>query len=171
MRRFVAAAVAGMALTALVIWDPRVPAPTPASQALHGSGPGRPAVGAGAEIVAATDPPSGATDGDRDAARTPDRRLPHPLTAEHVALYRDVDLLSGAWDAARDGDYAGARALLSRHRAEYPDPDDDMREGLSLLVDCMQRPSPDAMARAQRFYDEQTHSMVRRRIRRHCLAR
>ncbi len=95
----------------------------------------------------------------------------HPLTAEHAALYRDVDLLDGAWTAAREGDYDRARALLAQHGAEYPRPEDDMREGLALLVDCMDGARADAVDRAQHFYDTRTHSMMRRRIRRHCLAR
>ncbi|MDD9932125.1 MAG: hypothetical protein OXT09_00900 [Myxococcales bacterium] len=95
----------------------------------------------------------------------------HPLTAEHAALYRDVDLLDGAWTAAREGDYDRARALLAQHGAEYPRPEDDMREGLALLVDCMAGARADAVDRAQQFYDTRTHSMMRRRIRRHCLAR
>jgi hypothetical protein len=97
--------------------------------------------------------------------------VPHPITAEHLALYRDVDLLDGAWQAARAGDYAGAREQLVEHARAYPERPDEMREGMSLLIDCMQAGGADARARAQRFYDEQTHSMLRRRMRRHCLQR
>jgi len=105
-----------------------------------------------------------------DTAPTDDSpEHPHPITAEHLALYRDVDLLDAAWQAARAGDFPRARALLDQHRREYPRPDDDLNEGLSLLVDCMQEPSVGARDRAQRFYDTRTFSMMRRRIRHHCL--
>jgi hypothetical protein len=43
------------------------------------------------------------------------------------------------------------------------------KEGLLLLADCAERPSPGNTARVQRFYDEHTESTVRRRLRRACL--
>jgi pyruvate/2-oxoglutarate dehydrogenase complex dihydrolipoamide acyltransferase (E2) component len=124
-----------------------------------------PAPARAAEQARATEQPAAADTAPPDAALA----HPHPITAEHLALYRDVDLLDAAWQAARDGDFAQARTLLAEHRREYPRSDDDLNEGLSLLVDCMQEPSVAARERAQRFYDTRTFSMMRRRIRRHCL--
>jgi hypothetical protein len=95
--------------------------------------------------------------------------LRHPITPEHLRLYRDVDLLDAAWQALKARDFPRARASLAQHKSEYPSAHDDLNEGLSLLADCMEQPSAQTRERAQRFYDEQTHSMARRRIRRECL--
>ena len=97
--------------------------------------------------------------------------LQHPITAEHLRMYRDVDLLDAAWRALEHGDFAQARATLAQHAREYPNAaGDDLQDGLTILADCMQRPTAATRERAQRFYDEQTQSMARRRIRRACLA-
>ena len=95
--------------------------------------------------------------------------LRHPITADHLRLHRDVDLLDAAWQALKAGDFERARAALAEHRREYPSERDDLNDGLTILSDCMEYRSAEARARAQQFYDEQTHSMVRRRIRRECL--
>jgi hypothetical protein len=94
---------------------------------------------------------------------------PHPLTAEHLRIYRDVDMLDAARRALHARDFEKARAILAQHRAEQARAYDDMNEGLTLLADCMQYPSSVTRARAQQFYSEQTQSMVRREIRRECL--
>jgi hypothetical protein len=94
---------------------------------------------------------------------------PHPITAEHQRLYRDVDMLEAARGALRAHDFERARTILAQHRAEQHRAYDDMNEGLTLLTDCMQYPSSVTRERAQKFYSTQTQSMVRREIRRECL--
>ena len=96
-------------------------------------------------------------------------RHAHPITAEHLRLYREDDLLDGAWQALRRRDFAAARQLVATHQAEYPDSKSHMDEGLLLLADCMQSPSAANKARAQAFYDSKTYSPMRRRLRRSCL--
>jgi hypothetical protein len=120
----------------------REPSPTPAEPVYAGPGPNDPA-GPG--------------------------MLPHPITREHIRMYRDVELLDAAWQALKRRDFEKARVLLREHASEYASGPDDLRDGLTLLADCMQHPSPEGRARAQRFYDEQTASTARRRIRRYCL--
>ncbi len=95
--------------------------------------------------------------------------LPHPITAEHKRLYRDVELLDGAWQALKSRDFERARALLNTHANEYASGYDDMQDGLIVLADCMQYPSATSRERAERFYTERTASSMRRRIRTHCL--
>lgn len=99
----------------------------------------------------------------------PAQDLQHPLSAEHRALYRDSDLLDASWRALQAHDFERAREVLAQHRAESTRTHDDLNDGLTILADCMQHPSATARERAQRFYDEQTFSMARRRIRRYCL--
>jgi cbb3-type cytochrome oxidase subunit 3 len=96
--------------------------------------------------------------------------LPHPITPEHLRLYRDVELLDGAWQALKNHDFQQARVLLRQHASEYGSAGyDDLNDGLTLLADCMEHPSATTRARAQRFYDERTASTARRKIRNHCL--
>jgi hypothetical protein len=96
-------------------------------------------------------------------------RHPHPITAEHRRLYRDADLIDGAAALLRKGSTAEARALLAQHRTEYPQREGSDNEGLALLADCIERRDAPSIERARSFYDRNTHSMVRRQIRKQCL--
>jgi hypothetical protein len=95
---------------------------------------------------------------------------PHPISAEHQRRYREVGIVDSAWEALEAKDFAKARKLIDEHRREYGGENGDLDEGMSLLADCMERPSAETRGRAQRFYDEETYSTARRRIRRWCLA-
>jgi hypothetical protein len=95
---------------------------------------------------------------------------PHPITAEHQRLYREVGIVDAAWDALEARDFVKARLLIDEHRRRYAGENSDVDEGMSLLADCMQHPNAETRGRAQRFYDEVTYSTARRRIRRWCLA-
>jgi hypothetical protein len=96
-------------------------------------------------------------------------RHPHPITAEHRRLYRDADLIDGAAALLRKGSVAEARALLAQHRIEYSPREGSDNEGLALLADCIERRDAPSIERARSFYERNTHSMVRRQIRRQCL--
>jgi len=96
-------------------------------------------------------------------------RHAHPITAEHLRLYREDDLQGAAWQALRKRDFQAARQLVATHQAEYRDSKAHIDEGLLLLADCMQSPSAENKARARAFYDEKTYSPMRRRLRRGCL--
>jgi hypothetical protein len=110
---------------------------------------------------------SGAT----QVARFDEQRRPHPITAQHVRNFRQVDLLDGAWGALQHHDFARARELVAKHRRDYPGQWEDMNEGLEILAECLERPSPEILERAARFHRERTASMMRKRIRRYCLER
>jgi hypothetical protein len=96
--------------------------------------------------------------------------LPHPITPEHVRIYRDVELLDSAWQALKRRDFERARSLLREHASEYAASGyDDINDGLTILTDCMEHPSASTRERARRFYEQRTASTTRRRIRKHCL--
>jgi hypothetical protein len=96
--------------------------------------------------------------------------LPHPITPEHVRIYRDVELLDSAWQALKRRDFERARSLLREHASEYASSSyDDINDGLTILADCMEHPSATTRERARRFYAQRTASTTRRRIRKHCL--
>lgn len=96
-------------------------------------------------------------------------RLPHPITAEHLRLYRDADLLNGASQALATRSVAGARALLAQHEREYGATGATEREGLTVLADCIAEPSAATRQRARSFYATHRASTARRQIRRECL--
>lgn len=117
-----------------------------------------------------TPAPMAAPDDDatEPAAYDPTRHA-HPITAEHLRMYREDELLNGAWRSLRKREFARARELVQTHQNEYPASKEHMDEGLLLLADCMEHPSAETRAKAQAFYDTKTFSPMRRRLRRHCL--
>ena len=95
--------------------------------------------------------------------------LPHPITPEHRRIFRENNLigdLNGAMDIA---DVAGLRMLLKQYREEYPEDAHVLQDGYELIANCIERPGPETHAIAQRYYDEELDSGLRRYIRRHCL--
>jgi hypothetical protein len=95
--------------------------------------------------------------------------LPHPITPQHERIFRENDLigqLNGAMDV---GDAAGLRHLLRQYRDEYPEDSHVLQDGYELIASCLEHPGPEARAVAQRYYDTQLDSGLRRYIRRHCL--
>jgi len=94
---------------------------------------------------------------------------PHPLSPQHQRIFRENNLigdLNGAMDVK---DAAGLRALLTAYREEYPEDAHVLQDGYALIADCIERPGAETRAAAQRYYDEQLDSGLRRYIRRHCL--
>jgi hypothetical protein len=95
--------------------------------------------------------------------------LPHPITPTHERIFRENSLigdLNGAMDVK---DVAGLRALLKQYRDEYPEDAHVLADGYQLIADCLEHPGAETRAVAQRYYDEQRDSGLRRYIRRHCL--
>jgi hypothetical protein len=95
--------------------------------------------------------------------------LPHPITPQHERIFRENNLigqLNGAMDVK---DAAGLRKLLRQYRDEYPEDAHVLQDGYELIANCLERPRPEARAAAQRYYDTQLDSGLRRYIRRHCL--
>lgn len=95
--------------------------------------------------------------------------LPHPITPQHERIYRENSLvgnLNGAMDVK---DVQGMRALLKEYREEYPEDEHVLQDGYEIIANCLEHPSPETRALAQRYYDEELASRLRRYIRRHCL--
>jgi len=95
---------------------------------------------------------------------------PHPITPKHVRIFEENALLFQL-NEAMDGKEAGRlRGLLTQYRLQYPEDPHDMQMGYSLIADCIEHPNEETTrAAAQRYYDEQTASTLRRFVMRHCL--
>lgn len=94
---------------------------------------------------------------------------PHAITPTHERIYAENNLigsLNGAMDV-KDG--PGLRRLLKQYRDQYPEDAHVLQDGYELIANCLEQPSADNRAIAQRYYDEQLDSGLRRYIRRHCL--
>jgi hypothetical protein len=95
--------------------------------------------------------------------------LPHPITPTHERIFHENNLigdLNGAMDV-KDG--PGLRRLLKQYRSEYPEDAHVLQDGYELIANCLEHPSAENTAIAQRYYDQQLDSGLRRYIRRHCL--
>jgi hypothetical protein len=95
--------------------------------------------------------------------------VPHPLTPQHARIFRENNLigdLNGAMDAA---DAPALRRLLAVYRDEFPEDAHTLQDGYELIASCLENLTPETRATAQRYYDQQLDSGLRRYIRRHCL--
>lgn len=98
-------------------------------------------------------------------------RHPHPITPQHARIYRENELtfsLDGAVDVE---DAPGIRRLLESYRQEFPEDSLVLQQGYEIIADCLEKPGPVTRAVAQRFYDTEIASPIRRHLRRHCLER
>jgi hypothetical protein len=95
---------------------------------------------------------------------------PHAFTPVHERIYRENNLV-GQLDGAMDArDVPGMRRLLEQYREEYPEDSHAMQVGYGLIADCLEFPKDqEKRAAAQRYYDTEIESGLRRYIRRHCL--
>jgi hypothetical protein len=76
----------------------------------------------------------------------------------------------GALNSAMDqGDVAELRRLNREYRQQYPEDSHLMQDGYDLIADCMERRTAANRIAAERFYDTQIASMLRRYVRIHCL--
>jgi hypothetical protein len=115
-----------------------------------------------------------ATDGlpfmpaDPDAGVPPGPLHPHPITPKHERIFRENALyaqLNGAVDVR---DAAGIRRLLKEYRDEYPEDEHRLQEGFEAIANCIEHPGEASRAAAQRYYDTEITSTIRRYVRRNC---
>jgi hypothetical protein len=95
--------------------------------------------------------------------------LPHPITPQHERIFHENNLigdLNGAMDVK---DVQGLRRLLQQYRDEYPEDAHVLQQGYAIIADCLEHPGAETRAAAQRYYDEELDSGLRRYIRRSCL--
>ncbi len=95
---------------------------------------------------------------------------PHPITSAHVRIHRENNLLYQLNEAMDGREVIRLRALLAVYREEYPEDPQEIQEGYALIADCLEDPNGEVRARAQRFFDEEIASNLRRFVKRHCLA-
>jgi hypothetical protein len=82
-----------------------------------------------------------------------------------------MDAIVGAMNDAMDlEDGARLRQILAVYRERFPEDPSQLQEGYGVIADCLERPSADARAAAQRYYDEERGSILRLFVGRHCLA-
>ena len=95
---------------------------------------------------------------------------PHGFTPVHERIYRENNLV-GQLDGAMDArDVQGMRRLLEQYREEYPEDSHEMQVGYRLIADCLEFPNDqERRAAAQRYYDIEIESGLRRYIRWYCL--
>jgi hypothetical protein len=140
----------------------RSPSPTPARAAVTASPVPTPAPSAAPQDAGLRSPDP--VD-DSDAELRPS----HPITPAHERIYRENNMI-GAMNAAMDlGNIEELRRLNREYRREYPEDSHLMQEGYDIIADCMERRTAANRVAAQRFYDTQIASMLRRYIRIHCL--
>lgn len=94
---------------------------------------------------------------------------PHPITSAHLRIYRENNLLYQLNEAMDGRESVRLRALLAIYREEYPEDPNDMQTGYELIADCLDRPSPEVRARAEKYFKEEIASTLRRFVKRHCL--
>ena len=95
--------------------------------------------------------------------------VPHPITPTHERIFHENNLigdLNGAMDVK---DAAGLRRLLQQYRDEYPEDAHVLQDGYELIANCLEQPGPETRSLAQRYYDDQLDSGLRRYVRRYCL--
>jgi hypothetical protein len=140
----------------------RSPSPAPARAAVTASPVPTPAPSAAPHNVGLRSPDPF---DDSDAELRPS----HPITPAHERIYKENNMI-GAMNAAMDlGNIEELRRLNREYRKEYPEDSHLMQEGYDIIADCMERRTAANRVAAQRFYDTQIASMLRRYIRIHCL--
>jgi hypothetical protein len=123
----------------------------------------------------APDPPpsSGSAEEDLIAGPNDENHVPgakpHPITPDHIRNQNEISLFKAASDAVAARDVSEIRRIVREHRASYPDQNQDMADGYEILADCIESPGAASTARAKRFFEEETYSMMRRPILRTCL--
>jgi hypothetical protein len=94
---------------------------------------------------------------------------PHPITPQHERIYRENNLSFSLDGAVEAEDVSGIRRLLAVYRQEFPEDSLVLQQGYQIIADCLERPGEATRAAAQRFYDTELASALRRHVRRHCL--
>jgi hypothetical protein len=101
-----------------------------------------------------------------DAPKGPQH--PHPITPEHLRIYRENNLLGALNGAMDEKDASGMRRLLAEYREEYPEDAHELAHGYEIIAACLEHPGDASATAARRYYDTETASTLRRYVRRHC---
>jgi hypothetical protein len=117
-------------------------------------------------LASAAVPPTSTGSQTEPAAELPH---PHPITPQHERIYRENTLTFSLDGAVDSEDVAGIRRLLASYRQEFPEDSLVLQQGYEIIANCLERPNDTTRAAAQRFYDTEIASALRRHVRRHCL--
>ena len=173
MRHALPVVICVLALSFFVGWTFRKPAVVVGSSSRGAVSLGTPAAAA-RPVEALEHASDGVPIHPRGSAEPPPDTATHPhgFSPVHERIYRENDLL-GQLDGAMDvKDVPGMRRLLARYREEYPEDSHEMQAGYALIADCLEFPDDEERrTAAQRYYDTEIESGLRRYIRRHCLER
>jgi hypothetical protein len=93
----------------------------------------------------------------------------HPITPEHQRIQLENQLVQALNDAMDLRDGAKLRALTARYREQKFQDVDKLGEGCEIVANCLEHPGPASSAAAQRFFDSERGSILRRHVHRHCL--
>jgi hypothetical protein len=95
--------------------------------------------------------------------------VPHPITAQHERIFRENNLIGDLNSAMDNAEVAELRKLLAAYRDEFPEDAHVLQAGYELIANCQEKLTPELRSQAQRYYDEELDSGLRRYIRRYCL--
>lgn len=94
---------------------------------------------------------------------------PHPISAEHVRLRTERQLIAAMNDALDLRDGAKLRTLVERYAEDAQEDSEHLQQGYRQLAECIQNPGPDTTRVARAYYENERASVLRRYIRRLCL--
>lgn len=92
----------------------------------------------------------------------------HPITAEHVQLQTELQLIGALNDALDLHDVSAMRRLITKYREHDPSDEHRLQAGYERIADCLQYPGAASRESAQRYYDQERASTLRRYVRRAC---
>ncbi len=170
-----AAALLAVALLGWWLLRPTPPAPEPLPAVVRASAEREPAAKAPppAPVEQADFLPDGQQIYPAGSVAPPEPQgmAPHGLTPRHQRIYRENNLVGSLNGAMDVGDVAGLRRLLQQYREEFPEDSHVLQVGYELIANCLEHPRSSRHREiAQRYYEEELNSGLRRYIRRHCLA-
>lgn len=96
-------------------------------------------------------------------------RHPHPFTPQHERIFKENSMLGSLNGAMDAGDPDALRQLNAEYRVEFPDDPQQLQTGYDLIAECLEQRTEETRAKAQRYFDEQRGSTLRRFVKRHCL--
>ncbi len=93
---------------------------------------------------------------------------PHPITAEHVRIQRELQLVQQLNDALDLRDAAQLRSLVAEYARHVPGDPNALAAGYERIADCLERPGRDTRELAREYYTRERASTLRRYVRRVC---
>jgi hypothetical protein len=93
---------------------------------------------------------------------------PHPITAEHVRIQHELQLIQQLNDALDLRDAAHMRALIAEYVQHVPDDPNALAAGYARIADCLEHPDDVTRERARDYYLRERASTLRRYVRRVC---